>query len=134
MRSASPAPLTLGGQALRFGAVGVLNTLVGYALIVALHMGADVGLFAANAAGYGAGLCLSYALNRGWTFNRAPATAHSIALFAPLAAVGFAINLGTTAGLARLGLPYPLAQAAGLVAYSSLVFLGMRHVLFAPRR
>ncbi|MFZ5751641.1 MAG: GtrA family protein [Pseudomonadota bacterium] len=128
-----PAP-GLAGQALRFATVGVANTGLGYALIVALHLGAGFGLLAANAIGYGAGLALSYAANRAWTFDGAPSSARSRLLFLPLVAAGFAANLAVTSGLTRAGLPYPVAQALGIAAYSALVFMGMRHVLFAPRR
>lgn len=137
MPAATPDPRLapgIGSQALRFAAVGVANTGLGYALIVFLHLRAGLDLLAANAIGYGAGLVLSYAANRTWTFEGAPSSARSRLLFLPLVAAGFGANLAVTSGLTRAGLPYPVAQALGIAAYSALVFMGMRHVLFAPRR
>ena len=52
----------------RYGAAGVANTLVGYAIIlVALWLGA--GDYLANALGYGLGLWFAYLLHRHWTFQ-----------------------------------------------------------------
>lgn len=56
------------GQAIRFGAVGVLNTAVGFGLIV-LAMRAGVSPLPANALGYAGGIVVSFLLNRAWTFG-----------------------------------------------------------------
>ena len=40
-----------------YAVVGIGSTVIGLAIIVALHKGAGFGLFAANAIGYGAGSC-----------------------------------------------------------------------------
>ena len=55
-------------QALRFGAVGVLNTSLGLASIwLLMWLGASA--IASNAIGYGLGLILSFSLNRNWSFE-----------------------------------------------------------------
>ena len=55
-------------QALRFGAVGVLNTSLGLASIwLLMWLGASA--IASNAIGYGLGLIMSFSLNRNWSFE-----------------------------------------------------------------
>lgn len=54
----------------RFGAVGMLNTALGYAVILA-GLALGLGDIISNATGYAAGLVLGFFLNRQWTFSRA---------------------------------------------------------------
>ena len=56
-------------QALRFGAVGVLNTGFGLCTIW-LFMWFGASAILSNAIGYGLGFILSFVLNRNWSFNR----------------------------------------------------------------
>ncbi len=119
-------------QLSRYGAVGVVNTLIGYVVIVTLHLVAGLSLVAANLAGYAAGLSFSYFANRRWTFGRRGPSRHALPAFLALVAIGFAANLAATAASQHLGLPYPAAQALGFVCYSTIVFLGLRHV-FSPQ-
>ena len=88
---------------IRFGLVGLLNTAIGFAVILfALRMGA--GDYTANATGYTAGLALSYMLNRSWTFGvTQPVNPAEFARFMGAFALSYAANLllitaGTLAG------------------------------------
>lgn len=53
---------------IRFCSVGVLNTLIGLAIIFGLMRFGGVQYVLANAIGYAIGMMLSFALNRSWTF------------------------------------------------------------------
>lgn len=55
-------------QLLRFGVVGVANTLTTYAVIWLLHARNGVAVGPASAAGYAVGMVQGYLLNRFWTF------------------------------------------------------------------
>lgn len=115
-------------QIWRYGVVGVVNTLIGYALIVTLHMAIGLSLLSANVLGYAAGLSFSYFANRRWTFGHRGPAAHSLPAFLALVALGFIANLAATSVSQRLGLPYPVAQALGFACYSTIVFVGLRNV------
>ncbi|MBK5947534.1 hypothetical protein CCR83_14030 [Rhodobacter veldkampii DSM 11550] len=123
----------LAGQVWRYAATGVANTLLGLIVIVGLHRGAGVGLVAANAVGYGAGLCLSFWLNSNWTFGHSGRLGPAVIRFAAVLAVAFAVNLLVIVGLQRAGLPYLIAQCSGALVYSLIGFVGSRHVVFTER-
>lgn len=115
----------------RFALVGVINTAIGFALIL---LGLRLGLsdFAANTLGYGLGFCVSYALNRWITFKveGAPSfrefgrfsTAFLLAYAANIAVLGF----GRAAGLAG----QPMLHLAGLGLYTVLFFILSKTVVF----
>jgi putative flippase GtrA len=92
-----------------------------------------VGLVAANAMGYGVGFCLSFWLNRSWTFGHSGRLGPTVLRFIAVLAVAFAVNLLVILGLQRAGLPYLIAQCAGAAVYSVIGFVGFRHVVFTER-
>lgn len=120
-------------QALRYAAVGVANTALGYAVILGLHA-AGASVLVANLAGYGAGLALSFLGNRAWTFGARGSAGADLLRFLVLVGLAFLINLAVVRGLLAADLSFPAAQAAGVIAYSAFLFLGLRHVLSAAHR
>ena len=117
-------------QALRYGATGLLNTCFGAGVIFALYYLADASVFVANAIGYGAGLLLSYALNRVWTFQGRKAAPMSGLRFLGVMGVAFVANLFVIDATLNLGLPYPVAQTLGILTYASIGFFGSRWAVF----
>ncbi len=117
-------------QVPRFLVTGVLNTAVGLSIIFGMKFGLGSSVVTANAVGYGAGLLLSFFLNRSWSFSSTASIRRSLPLFMLVVAVAFALNILVITGASALGAPYVLAQLAGVVVYSSLVFVGSRHVVF----
>lgn len=118
---------------LRFGLVGVLNTLVGLAVIATLlHVGA--GDYLANAGGYAVGLCLSFTLNRFWTFEvRGPVAAGEAGRFLLAFALAYCANLAVLTTMRGLGFAQSLiGQAAGMVTYSLCFFLLSQAFVFVP--
>ncbi|WP_137929508.1 GtrA family protein [Mesorhizobium comanense] len=116
---------------LRFGAVGLLNTALGYSIILAgLRLGlGDIG---ANMTGYACGLALGFFLNRQWTFGRAggfrPGTAMRYAI---TFAVAYAANLAVVMTAMSAGLiENPFVHLAGNCVYSVLFYLGSAHFVF----
>jgi len=117
---------------LRFGLVGVVNTLVGLAVIAALlRLGA--GDWISNAASYAVGLCVSFTLNRRWTFGVCGAVdTREIARFLCVFAVAFGCNLAVLAAMRSLGFTENLiGQGAAMIAYSAVFFLLSRRFVFA---
>jgi len=120
-------------QVLRYGILGLANTAVGYAIILGLHA-KGVPLVLANLGGYAAGLAMSFLGNRSWTFGTSRSLRAEFALYAVVVAVSFLLNLGVVHLLVGMGLGVPAAQAAGVATYSTIMFLGLRHVVFATLR
>ena len=56
-------------SALRYGLAGVINTLVGFSIIVALDVGLRLSAHLANAIGYAVGICVSFALSKLFVFR-----------------------------------------------------------------
>ncbi|MER8748710.1 GtrA family protein [Mesorhizobium sp. M1050] len=116
---------------LRFGAIGLLNTALGYTLILA-GLALGFGDIASNAAGYAAGLTLGFFLNSQWTFSRA-------GRFRPGAVVRYAItfliaygaNLGVVVTAMSAGyIENPLVHLAGNCLYSVIFYVGSARFVF----
>lgn len=118
---------------LRYCAVGLVNTAVGYSIIL---MGLWLGLgdYPANAAGYIVGIIVSYVLQRRWAFAvTTPPTLREATRFCAAAALAYGANLGVIHVARSLGyVANPVAQAIAMVAYSATFFLLSRFVVFAP--
>ena len=121
---------SLWGQLWRYGATGVLNTALGYGLILSCVYGLETGVIIANVVGYGAGWILSYSMNKRWTFGHRGQTARTAAVFCALVAGAFVANLTVTLALSQIGIAYPVAQIIGAVVYSATVFVGMKWMVF----
>ena len=111
----------------RYGLAGIANTALGFGLILFCDVVLRLRPSVANAAGYLAGWILSYGLNR-WFVFRSQA-AHRVTGVRYLAAVfvAFALNQLVLQAALRL-LPagtasHALAQAAGVVVYTSVLFV-----------
>lgn len=119
-------------SALRFGLVGVLNTLVGLAVILVL-LRAGAGDYLANAASYAVGISLSFVLNRAWTFGvRGPVALREIARFGLVCALSYAANLAMLTLMRGLGFAESMiGQGAAMAVYSGSFFLLSRAFVFA---
>ncbi|MBN9241970.1 MAG: GtrA family protein [Mesorhizobium sp.] len=117
-------------QALRFGAVGLLNTALGYAVILAgLAMGwGDV---ASNATGYAAGLVTGFLLNRSWTF-RSGGGLRQACRYMLAFLVCYCANLAVLAAARSIGfVESPFAHLAGIGVYSALFYFCSARYVFA---
>lgn len=120
---------------LRFASVGVINTLLGYAVIFfcmyALHMGE----VASNVIGYGFGLITSYLLNRNFTFRSKAAALPEAIRFVVIFALAYLANLGVLLLLVRqLQWHAGLSQIAAGLVYFALSFLLSKYYVFGPSR
>ena len=115
----------------RFGIVGVVNTLVGLAVIYAALF-AGLGDFASNALGYGCGLLVSFVLHRGWTFaGRTRSLPRDAVGFVLAWATAYAANIATIAAGRALGfIDNPFVQLAGVVVFAATFYLVTSRLLF----
>ncbi|RVT84228.1 GtrA family protein [Rhodobacteraceae bacterium CCMM004] len=126
---------TLIRQAMRFGAAGAVNTVVGFAAILGAFYGLGLGATASNAIGYAIGFAVSYGLHRRWTFRHSGRHGRSLPRYALVMAAGYAANLGVLHLLyGPLGVPFVAAQVVAMAAFTITVFAGSRLFAFAPER
>lgn len=122
---------TLVRQSVRFGVVGMLNTLVGLAAIYSLMFFLDASPGFANAAGYVVGLSVSFVLNRIWTFGNRQRIVHVLPRYLLVACCCYLLNLSIVllSTASKSASPY-LAQLFGVGPYTITMFLGCRWFVF----
>jgi len=121
------------GRLLRFAAVGVLNTALGYTVILA-GLALGHGDIPSNAAGYAAGLGLGFVLNSRWTFADTRRVGAGVAVrYVWCFAVSYSANLLIVLAALSLGVKEnPLVHLLGISVYSVLFYLGSTHFVFRP--
>lgn len=118
----------------RFGAVGVVNTLAGLAVIFMSKWFFGFSDALANIIGYLCGLAISFTLNRTWTFRDSGALATSLARFLLVFLIAYLFNLVTVLlAIHALRLNSYLAHAIGVVPYTLVLFLGSHYFAFRAR-
>jgi uncharacterized protein len=117
-------------QAVKYGAVGVLNTAVTYLVFLALHRLLGIGEYWANAAGYAAGFANSFAWNKAWTFRSRGFRFSEFLLFALVALAAYGVQLPVFALLRRLAVDGEIAELIAMVPYTAVGFLGNRFITF----
>lgn len=135
-----PAPLArerLAGQAVRFGMVGLSNTVVDFAVLNLLLWLAGLPLLAANTLAYSAGILNSFVWNKHWTFSAGGSGAVSRELTAFLL-VSFTALVVNDLGILGLNsifggesvLALNLQKAGASVLSMTWNFLGYRFLAF----
>lgn len=120
-------------ELLRFGFVGVLNTLSALAVIYAL-MALGVGPYLANLGGYAVGLVISFTLNRRWTFRSTNLSGPGlVARFLIAVAVSYLVNLLTVYLCLHVGVPPHLAQLLGMPAYTLCFYVSSKLFVFREK-
>nr|WP_256372978.1 GtrA family protein [Pseudoruegeria sp. HB172150] len=114
----------------KFGAVGVVNTLVGYLTILAAMTWAGLAPVPANVVGYAVGLCVSFVLNRRFTFaGRGGGGIGQVLGFFAVFALSYGLNLLVLREALFLLAP-AWAQALAMVSYTVCFFLLSRAFVF----
>ncbi|NLS08331.1 GtrA family protein [Rhizobium sp. P32RR-XVIII] len=117
-------------QLMRYGLVGVANTIVGFGAILILQMLFGLDPYSANAVGYAIGLATSFVLNRIWTFQVSDRPVGRLLRFVLAFAISYTANLGTlTLLLDSVGAV--AAQAVAAIVYSTVFFVCCRAYVFA---
>jgi putative flippase GtrA len=118
-------------EAIRYGLVGVLNTLVGFAAfsfcLYVLRL--DPGL--SDVLSYIVGLANSFFWNRRWTFNSRGRATRQLLPFIVVFAVSFLVQY-LVFNLAKgvLGAGPVLAYVCGMIVYTGLGYLGNKRFTF----
>ena len=116
---------------LKYVVVGGLNTLLGLGVIYACKIAVDMADPWANAFGYAAGLTLSFALNRRWTFAHNGPWIPALGRFLASFFLSYSVNLDVVMVLIDgAGVTGYIAQAAGLPPYTITFYLLSKTVVF----
>jgi putative flippase GtrA len=125
------APSTPARDALRFGAVGVANTLIGATLIITLTW-AGANPFIANCIGYVVGTLFSFYANARWTFASRPTSARMWKFTAVIAAA-YCVNVAVLALALQAGWGELASQLPAMVCFTLFNFAGQRYWTFRDR-
>lgn len=122
-------------QAASFGAVGAINTLLGYGVIYLCMLGLGWSAVASNLAGYAVGLCCSFLLNRRLTFRSDGAAPREARRFLTAFAVAYLLNFAMLlASIHLLGIPAVWSQVVSGIAYTGAFFVLSKWYVFRPQR
>jgi putative flippase GtrA len=121
-------------QFLRYVAVGVLNTFLGYFVIFGCMYLLGMHPVASNIAGYAVGLVVSYTLNRSYTFNSTQDRRPEILRFLAVFAIAYMLNFVALLLLIyEFGMHEGLSQVAAGVVYVGSAFLMNKYYVFKIR-
>lgn len=117
---------------LRFGLVGIGNTVLGLGVIFGARQFVDD--FTANLIGYLLVVPVSFLTHRELSFRDVGRKMPAFLRYLTTVAIGYSFNVVVLkAGLAAGGNPYML-QAAGITVYVGITYLLSRHVVFLQAR
>lgn len=115
----------------KYLSVGVVNMLVGLSVIYLAKWLLKLDDVAANALGYSVGLCVSFVLNRQWTFAFDGPTWPAAAKFLLVALLAYGVNLMTVVmAIEVLHINGYLAQALGIPPYTLTSYLASKYFVF----
>lgn len=122
---------TIPASAVRYALVGLVNTVVGLGVIYGAMYFLGFADIPANALGYMVGVIVSFLLNRQWTFRDTGPIGSALVRFLAVLLVAYFANLGTVLALVELAaVNRYLAQAAGVLPYVVVGYLGSRYFAF----
>jgi putative flippase GtrA len=111
----------------KFGIVGISNTLLTFAVYTILLKGFDVWYLAASAIGFVAGATNGFLLNRRWTFSGHVGDSLTPVRWAVVQSLGLALNLGLLYLLVHhAGFDELVGQACATVVVTVLTFFANR--------
>jgi len=118
-------------QLIRFLSTGVLNTAVGLGTSLVLYHVVGLSDATSNLGGYAVGLCVSFVVNRRWTFRSDLSFRATAPRFLAVAGVAYLANLATMLALHRgLGLSIEWSSVLAVAPYTIVSYLGSRWLVF----
>lgn len=112
-------------QMIKYGLVGVINTLITAVIIFVMMNGFGISLKISNAVGYIAGFINSFILNKLWTFKQNELSAYrQFIRFGAVFAVCYFIQLGFVVLMVdEIGIEKNIATLIGMVIYTLIGFI-----------
>lgn len=125
---------------LKFILVGILNTLVGTAIMFGLYNLADCSYWVSSAANYIIGSILSYVLNKKFTFQHRGQVGQSLLRFAGNIAACYLLAYGIAKPAVRAiatgatqQVQENLAMLVGMILFTGFNYLGQRYFVFGEK-
>jgi putative flippase GtrA len=122
--------IKLSARPLKFALVGFANTLLGLGVIFAAKALAGLPDLPANLLGYLAGLTVSYFLNARGTFVFRGRHGVAAPRFVLVILAAYLANIATVYAALDIGIDSYIAQAAGIVPYTVIGYLGTALFVF----
>jgi putative flippase GtrA len=120
-------------QILRFGFVGILNTISALAVIWLL-MAAGAGPYPANFVGYALGVTIGFMMNRTWTFRHRDAIKWTqVMRYLLTFCISYLLNLAVVTLLLHAHVPPYIAQIGGIPVYTVCFFLMSKYFVFTSQ-
>jgi putative flippase GtrA len=119
---------------LRYGAAGLINSLIGFGVILLTMSVLGMPPLLANALGFAAGYLSGYLLHRSFTFRSSVPHGQGLRRWLAATAFGYVANLAVLMGLIAAGVNHVWAQAAAIAAYVMITFLLGRFFVFGPQK
>ena len=107
----------------RFCSVGVLNSVIGYAIIFGCMYLIGLSPVLSNILGYSTGLTLSFLLNRLYTFRSNGNARQELIGFLGVFVIAYLSNLGTLKWLLNLNTNEAVSQVAAGMIYVGISFI-----------
>ncbi len=113
------------GQIIKYGLVGVINTLITGIILFVLMKGFGVSYKTSNAVGYVAGFINSFIMNKFWTFKaNQTSTIRQFLRFSAVFAVCYLLQLGFVILLVeKLSINKDISQLLGMIFYTLIGFI-----------
>lgn len=122
-------------ELVKFASVGVLNTVLGLAVIYSLKWGLQWGDASANLAGYLVCILLGFVLNGRWTFGKSDLKPRHLLGYLIVVAVAYLMNLGAVlVSISGLDVPGDYAQLVGVPVFTVTSFLLNKMFVFSGGR
>lgn len=118
-------------QFVKFGLVGVINTLITLGAIYVLRNVFDVAKYPSNFIGYLLGFCNSFILNRIWTFQSKGSVKKDTTLFIIVSVATYILQVGILAFLSHtLKINEGWATIIANIFYTVIGFAGNKFITF----
>ena len=118
-------------QALKFGAVGILNTVLTLFIIWLLYSVFNANYYVANAIGYIAGFTNSFILNKIWTFESKGNVFLESLLFIFVFLISYGVQVVVLwICMSKLNLSVVVSQGIAMCGYTAVNFLGNKFITF----
>jgi len=115
--------MALVGEVLRFGIAGMLNTLVGLAIILFLQDVVGISPVLSNLIGYFVGFAIGYGLHKSWTFRQRHTRHSALSRYFTVIILCYLLNLAVLTALVQMAIKPSIAQLASVIVYTFAHFL-----------
>lgn len=120
-------------QLLRFIVSGSLATTTYYFVAMVSHYACDLHVSAANTIAYAIGFCISYIMQKYWTFENVSGHKKTLPLFVLASFIGFLINSAIILCGDMIGFAYYCTSFVAIIVMTCVSYIMQSKVVFRKR-